>query len=99
MRAVYVKWVDSATLFGGKWISIDELPEEEVLCENVGFLVKESEHSIWLAGKWAPEEVGSVDQIPRVAITYIKELDLDGSEEAPRIQSGAEEDSVRGLFG
>jgi len=67
---VYVKWVDSCNLFLDRWATPDDLDDhdEETICETIGFLVAENDHSLYIAGSLAPVEIGSVMQIPRVAV-------------------------------
>lgn len=67
---IYLKWVDSANLFQDRWAAKDDLEEhdEETYCETIGFLVAENSHSLYIAGSLAPSEIGSVMQIPRVAV-------------------------------
>lgn len=74
LRKVYVLWVDSANLFEDRWAKLDDIDDEETFCETMGFLVKENDHSIFVAGSVAPDEIGSVMQIPRVAIKQQREL-------------------------
>ena len=68
--AVYVRWVDSANLFLDRWARLDDLDEHdaETFCETLGWLVGENAHSLYVASSLAPEEIGSVMQIPRVAV-------------------------------
>ena len=72
MKPVYVLWVDSTIHDGGGWIANGELPEDETLCATLGWLVKENEHSYYVAGHKHPDEVGCVMQIPKVAVKEIK---------------------------
>ena len=77
MQLIYVKWVDSAHLAEGGWTTVDEIVgghDEQTACESVGWLAHENEHSLYLAGSLAPEEVGSVMQIPRCAVLEQQEL-------------------------
>jgi len=110
MKPVHVRWVDSVRHEGG-WDTgaayRDRSTEDILQHETLGWIVADFPHSVTVAQARGFEEqtdegdvnVTEVIQIPRVAIVFLKELDLDGSEEASRVQSGAEEDSVRGLFG
>jgi hypothetical protein len=87
MKHVWVRWVDSANLFGDRWAKLEEIDDLETYCETLGFLVKENDHSIYVAGSIAPEEVGSVMQIPKVAVKELKEVgdgevDVQAEEEA-----------------
>jgi hypothetical protein len=67
---VRLRWVDSANLFGDRWASVDELDvhDGETFCETVGWVVGENDHSVYVAGSVAPEEIGSVMQIPLCAV-------------------------------
>jgi hypothetical protein len=68
---LYLRWVDSTTLFyGERWTDPAELDkyDTETFCETVGFLIRENDHSIYVAGSVAPDEIGSVTQIPKVAV-------------------------------
>lgn len=70
-RIIYVKWVDSTTLFySERWTDETDLDrhQDETFCETVGFLIRENQHSLYVAGSVAPEEIGSVTQIPKVAV-------------------------------
>ena len=91
MRQVHIKWVDSANLFGDRWGKLEDIDDEETLCETMGFLVKENDHSVYIAGSVATEEIGSVMQIPRVAIKEFKEIssgqvDIEAAEEAAIVE-------------
>ena len=97
---VYLRWVDSCNLFLDRWASSDDLDEheEETFCETVGFLVAETDHSLYVAGSLAPSEIGSVMQIPRVAvkeqayllITSLEvergEVERQGTESTPEVE-------------
>lgn len=76
MNAVYVRWVDSCNLFGDRWASRDDLTEaqQEHHCHTLGFVVDENSHSLYVAGSLAPEEIGSVMQIPKVAVVERRDL-------------------------
>lgn len=67
---LYVKWVDSANLFEDRWARPEDLDahDEVTFCETVGWLVAENEWALYVAGSLSPEEIGSVMQIPRVAV-------------------------------
>lgn len=84
-RLVHVRWVDSCNLFQDRWASMDDLDEyaEETFCETAGWLVAETSHSLFVAGSLAPCEIGSVMQIPRVAVVKelaVLSLEVDGGE-------------------
>jgi hypothetical protein len=74
---VWVRWVDSANLFHDRWASPDRLDDcdDEVVCETLGWVVGENDHSVFVAGSIAPAEIGSVMQIPRAAIKEQWEID------------------------
>lgn len=74
---VWVRWIDSANLFQDRWAAEEELDRhmEQTFCETVGFLLRENTHSLYLAGSVAPEEIGSVMQIPKVAIVERHDLE------------------------
>lgn len=83
---IYIRWVDSCNLFLDRWASPDDLEEhhEETFCETIGFLVAENDHSLYVAGSLAPNEIGSVMQIPRVSVkerAYLLVTALEVSEE------------------
>ena len=40
MRPVYIKWLDHWSADAG-WTDLDDIPEEGVVCESVGYLVDE----------------------------------------------------------
>jgi hypothetical protein len=88
---VHIKWVDSANLFGDRWGKLEDIDDDETFCETMGFLVKENDHSVYVAGSVSPEEVGSVMQIPRVAIKELRDLETgeaypgDSSRERPHL--------------
>ncbi len=67
---IYIKWVDSCNIALDRWTTLEDLDNyvEQTFCETLGFLVAENEHSLWVAGSLAPEEIGSVMQIPLVSI-------------------------------
>ena len=73
-RLVHLRWADSCNLFQDRWASMDDLDEfeAETFCETVGWLVAETDRSLFVAGSLAPCEIGSVMQIPRVAV--VREL-------------------------
>lgn len=60
----------------------ESLPEDETFCETVGWLVKENDHSLYVAGHVHPDEVGSVMQIPRVAVKETRYLEQQQTKEA-----------------
>lgn len=77
---VWVRWVDSASLFiDDRWTDETELDQHmaETFCETVGFLIRENQHSLFLAGSVAPDEIGSVLQIPKVAVVDRRPLIYD----------------------
>lgn len=76
MRQVYVAWVDSANLFQDRWAKESDLDDydEETICETLGFLVKENDHSYFVAGSRAPDEIGSVMQIPKIAVKELRDI-------------------------
>ena len=73
---VLLKWVDSCNLFQDRWASPDSLDEhdEETFCETVGWIVGENDHSLYIASSLAPNEIGSVMQIPRSAVRGRREM-------------------------
>jgi hypothetical protein len=73
----WIRWVDSSALFhGDRWVDETDLDAHmtETFCETVGFLIRENDHSIYVAGSVAQEEIGSVTQIPKDAIRDRREL-------------------------
>lgn len=78
MEVVYVRWVDSAThrVSTREWIDPEDLEDGEVICETVGWLVKENTHSLYVAGSIAPDEVCCVMQIPKSAVRSRPVIDI-----------------------
>lgn len=79
MKPVFIRWVDSGRSDG--WESPDsalqDARETSMACETVAWLV--GQHPEWVlvsSSRRSDEEVLSTLQIPRCAITEIKELDL-----------------------
>ncbi len=70
MKIYKVTWVDAHSIT--EWTSIEDL-EEPKFVQTVGFLVKETERSYYIAGSFAgeTEEVGDTIVIPK---TWIKEM-------------------------
>ena len=69
---VCVWWVDSVQVRG--WCEIAELPDSEMRCVSTGYLVKETDDAVWLAGHLAFHEddrhdVQGTMKIPKCAIT------------------------------
>ena len=69
---VLVRWLDSSSQHG--WLSEDEISKEPVLCETLGFLVKESaDHIVVALNRGLSENIqpwGEVISIPMVAVKF-----------------------------
>jgi hypothetical protein len=84
MRQVYLRWVDSCALgIGERWTNKEDLDttKGETICESIGWLVEQNDHSLYVAGHISPEEYGSVWQIPRVAVKELNYLEPDEADE------------------
>lgn len=66
---VYLEWVDSTELGNGRWIGADDWQDETLAtCRSVGFLLKETDDTVFLACALSDEEFGGVWLIPKCAI-------------------------------
>ncbi len=65
---IYLEWEDSAGVDGGPWIDSDDIPPE-MYCRSCGFIAKETESTITIAGhKASTGQYSGVLTIPKSAI-------------------------------
>lgn len=69
MKIIRVKWIDAEST--GKWTHVDEL-EDPTVTDTVGYLVKETENTIFVANSYQSEtsHAGDTIAIPKA---WIKE--------------------------
>ena len=75
-KIVRVEWIDSCEPADNAEIESHEIPELQTIIQ-VGYMIKETEISVSVAGAWKPElsTFDYVITIPRVAIKSLEILD------------------------
>ncbi len=85
-KLIYIEWADTVSS-GAEWITTSELNEwiddTEWIIKQCGFLIKETEEYILLAGHIKPEDdftekqYGHLIKIPKTWVRVRKEIKLD----------------------
>lgn len=79
-KAVYVEWIDSATVVP-VWMSKEDALEWSNDTKNnkiiqVGFILKKTKRFLLLVSRISPEQVGGVFKIPIKCVIKISSLDF-----------------------
>lgn len=74
-KIVYIEWTDSVSVGGNVWTSMESIDNIQLhTCYSVGFLLKEDDKSITIAGHMGGTQVSGDLTIPKVSITKRKFL-------------------------
>lgn len=74
MRMVHVEWYDAVTETDNDWTPIKECDGELAICHSLGFMIKETELSITVAGHIGSEDFCGEVVIPKSCVIEIKDL-------------------------
>ena len=80
MKIKYIKWQDAGSIEG--WVKIKNLDSNLSIIDSIGFVSKETDEAIWLAGTINfddehDDSCACVIVIPKKMIVYEKEIIFD----------------------
>ena len=75
-KMYHVKWLDHSSCYSHGWGTLEDMNDDDLPCETVGFFVKETKTSIYLAlSKYTENNTyNSLMQVLKSCITYSKEV-------------------------